>query len=77
MSDDNEKKNLTVGGVSGSKKMRLGRVHKKKADESAESAPVEAVVEAAPKAVKEAISKDDAEKLAAELKEAGAEVELK
>lgn len=51
MSDDNEKKNLTVGGVSGSKKMRLGRVHKKKADESAESAPVEAVVEAAPKAV--------------------------
>lgn len=35
------------------------------------------LVDAAPKAVKEAISKDDAEKLAAELKEAGAEVELK
>ena len=35
------------------------------------------LVDGAPKAVKEAISKDDAEKLAAELKEAGAEVELK
>ena len=35
------------------------------------------LVDAAPKAVKEAISKDDAEKLAAELKEAGAEVEVK
>ena len=35
------------------------------------------LVDAAPKAVKEQISKDDAEKLAAELKEAGAEVELK
>ena len=34
-------------------------------------------VESAPKAVKEGISKDDAEKLAAELKEAGAEVEVK
>lgn len=35
------------------------------------------LVDSAPKAVKEAISKDDAEKLAAELKEAGAEVEVK
>ena len=35
------------------------------------------LVDGAPKAVKEAISKDDAEKLAAELKEAGAEVEVK
>ena len=35
------------------------------------------LVDNAPKAVKEAISKDDAEKLAAELKEAGAEVEVK
>ena len=35
MSEDteNKKKDLTVGGVSGSKKMRLGRVHKKKTDE--------------------------------------------
>ena len=29
---DNKKKDLTVGGVSGSRKMRLGRVHKKKTD---------------------------------------------
>ena len=35
------------------------------------------LVDGAPKAVKEAVSKDDAEKLAAELKEAGAEVEIK
>ncbi|MBO4694974.1 MAG: 50S ribosomal protein L7/L12 [Clostridia bacterium] len=36
-----------------------------------------ALVEGAPKAVKEGIAKADAEKLAAELKEAGATVELK
>ena len=35
------------------------------------------LVEAAPKAVKEGISKDDANKLAEELKAAGAEVEVK
>ena len=35
------------------------------------------LVDGAPKTLKEAISKDDAEKLAAELKEAGAEVEVK
>ncbi len=49
MSEDNEnkKKDLTVGGVSGSKKMRLGRVHKKKTEDAPE-APVEEVkVEAA------------------------------
>jgi len=40
-------------------------------------AEAKAVVEGAPKALKEGISKDDAEKLAAELKEAGAEVEVK
>ncbi|MCR4704343.1 MAG: translation initiation factor IF-2 [Saccharofermentans sp.] len=41
MSEDNEKKSgLTVGGVSGSKKMRLGRVHKKTTDTTA--APAEA-----------------------------------
>ena len=34
-------------------------------------------VEAAPKTIKEAVSKDEAEKIAAELKEAGAEVEIK
>ena len=35
------------------------------------------LVDGAPKNLKEGISKDDAEKLAAELKEAGAEVEIK
>ena len=35
------------------------------------------LVDGAPKNVKEAISKEDSEKLAAELKEAGAEVEVK
>ena len=35
------------------------------------------LVDNAPKALKEAVSKDDAEKIAAELKEAGAEVEVK
>ena len=35
------------------------------------------LVDNAPKALKEGISKEDAEKLAAELKEAGAEVEVK
>ncbi|NTU93132.1 MAG: 50S ribosomal protein L7/L12 [Chlorobiaceae bacterium] len=35
------------------------------------------LVDGAPKSVKEAISKDEAEKIAKELKEAGAEVELK
>ena len=54
MSEDseNKKNGLTVGGVSGNKKMRLGRVHKKsdKADDTA-AAPVAAVTpapEAAP-----------------------------
>ncbi|MDR1561453.1 MAG: 50S ribosomal protein L7/L12 [Holosporaceae bacterium] len=36
-----------------------------------------ALVESAPKAVKEAISKDDAEKIKAKLEEAGAKAELK
>ena len=54
MSDENEKKSgLTVGGVSGNKKMRLGRVHKKKAEAPAEEpqqqeAPVAVVEEKAP-----------------------------
>ena len=34
-------------------------------------------VDGAPKTLKEAVSKDEAEKIAAELKEAGAEVEIK
>ena len=44
---DNKKKDLTVGGVSGSKKMRLGRVHKKKTEDAPEAATpaVEAKVE--------------------------------
>ena len=35
------------------------------------------IVDNAPKTLKEAVSKDEAEKIAAELKEAGAEVEIK
>ena len=35
------------------------------------------MVDSAPKTLKEAVSKDEAEKIAAELKEAGAEVEVK
>ena len=35
------------------------------------------IVDAAPKTLKEAVSKDEAEKIEAELKEAGAEVEIK
>ena len=43
MSEDNENKKsgLTVGGVSGSKKMRLGRVHKKKTEETPEAVAAE------------------------------------
>ncbi|MGY8987881.1 MAG: ribosomal protein L7/L12, partial [Flavobacteriales bacterium] len=36
-----------------------------------------AIVDSAPKAVKEGVSKDEAEALKAQLEEAGAEVELK
>ena len=82
MSEDNENKKsgLTVGGVSGSKKMRLGRVHKKKAEDTPEAAPVAevkpeaAVVEAAPAPVQEAEAKPakkaPAKKAAAEEKPA-------
>ncbi|MCR4729461.1 MAG: translation initiation factor IF-2 [Saccharofermentans sp.] len=41
--NDNKKKDLTVGGVSGSKKMRLGRVHKKKSEDAPEAAAPAAV----------------------------------
>ena len=49
MSEDNENKKsgLTVGGVSGSKKMRLGRVHKKKTEEAPEAPAAAPVAEAA------------------------------
>ncbi|MBR4431364.1 MAG: translation initiation factor IF-2 [Clostridiales bacterium] len=49
MSEDNENKKsgLTVGGVSGSKKMRLGRVHKKKTEETPEAPVAAPVAEAA------------------------------
>ncbi|MBR3247494.1 MAG: translation initiation factor IF-2 [Clostridiales bacterium] len=52
MSEDNENKKsgLTVGGVSGSKKMRLGRVHKKKTEETAETPPAPAAPAAVTKA---------------------------
>ena len=40
-------------------------------------AEAKALVDGAPKTLKEAVSKDEAEKIAAELKEAGAEVEIK
>ena len=40
-------------------------------------ADAKAVVEAAPKAIKEGVSKDDAEELKKKLEEAGAKVELK
>ena len=40
-------------------------------------AEAKAIVDGAPKTLKEAVSKDEAEKIAAELKEAGAEVEVK
>ena len=40
-------------------------------------AEAKALVEAAPKAVKEAVSKDDAEEMKKKLEEAGAKVELK
>ena len=48
MSEDNENKKsgLTVGGVSGSKKMRLGRVHKKKTEDAPEAPAAEVKVEA-------------------------------
>lgn len=55
MSEDSEKNNgLTVGGVSGNKKMRLGRVHKKsdKADDAG-AAPAAAVSAEQPVAVQE------------------------
>ena len=49
MSEDNENKKsgLTAGGVSGTKKMRLGRVHKKKTEDAPEAPAEEVNVEVA------------------------------
>ena len=49
MSEDNENKKsgLTAGGVSGTKKMRLGRVHKKKTEDAPETPAEEVKVEVA------------------------------
>ena len=49
MSEDNENKKsgLTAGGVSGTKKMRLGRVHKKKTEDAPEAPAEEVKVEVA------------------------------
>ena len=58
-----------------SKKVAVIKVVKAATDLSLMEA--KAVVEAAPKAIREGIAKADAEKLAAELKEAGATVEIK
>ncbi len=78
MSEDNENKKsgLTVGGVSGSKKMRLGRVHKKKTEEPAEAPVAEVKAEPAaapaPAPAPEAAEVKPAKK-AAPKKEAAAE----
>lgn len=77
MSEDNENKKsgLTAGGVSGTKKMRLGRVHKKKTEDAPEApaeevkvevaapapAPVEAEEKPAKKTTKKTASEEKAE----------------
>ena len=81
MSEDNEnKKNgLTAGGVSGTKKMRLGRVHKKKTEDAPEAPAEEVKVEvAAPapapvEAAEEKPAKKTAAKKAAASEEAAEE----
>ena len=44
MSENTNKSGLTLGGVSGSKKLKLGRVHKKKDDKPKEEQAVTAPV---------------------------------
>ena len=79
MSEDNENKKsgLTAGGVSGTKKMRLGRVHKKKTEDAPEAPAEEVKVEvAAPapvEAAEEKPAKKTAEKKAAASEEAAEE----
>ena len=66
---------VLTGIADASKKVAVIKVVKAATDLSLMEA--KAVVEAAPKAIREGIAKADAEKLAAELKEAGATVEIK
>ena len=66
---------ILTGIADASKKVAVIKVVKAATELSLMDA--KALVEGAPKAVKEGIAKADAEKLAAELKEAGATVELK
>ena len=66
---------VLTGLADASKKVAVIKVVKAATDLSLMEA--KAVVEAAPKAIREGIAKTDAEKLAAELKEAGATVEIK
>ena len=66
---------ILTGIADASKKVAVIKVVKAATDLSLMEA--KAVVEAAPKAIREGIAKADAEKLAAELKEAGATVEIK
>ena len=81
MSEDNENKKsgLTAGGVSGTKKMRLGRVHKKKTEDAPEAPAEEVKVEvAAPapapvEAAEEKPAKKTAAKKAAASEEAAEE----
>ena len=81
MSEDNENKKsgLTAGGVSGTKKMRLGRVHKKKTEDAPEAPAEEVKVEvAAPapapvEAAEEKTAKKTAAKKAAASEEAAEE----
>ncbi len=81
MGEDNDikKKDLTVGGVSGSKKMRLGRVHKKKTEETPEAVAAEPKAEvvvapaAAPASAPEAEEAKPVKKAAAKKKPEEAE----
>ncbi len=81
MGEDNDikKKDLTVGGVSGSKKMRLGRVHKKKTEETPEAVAAEPKAEvvvapaAAPESAPEAEEAKPVKKAAAKKKPEEAE----
>jgi translation initiation factor IF-2 len=80
MSEDNENKKsgLTAGGVSGTKKMRLGRVHKKKTEDAPEAPAEEVKVEVAapapaPVEAEEKPAKKTAAKKAAASEEAAEE----
>jgi len=69
MAEDNEnKKELKVGGVSGSKTMRAGRVRKKKTEEAPAEVAATAEVKPAEEPVKEEVAKKAEKKPAAEEK---------